>query len=435
MSKFVLTFVHGTWGRGMIFPSGDAAWTTDESTLCRSLRDRLGPDAVFRRFRWSGRNSHTARLKASERLRDFLQEGLNDPPDATHIIVAHSHGGNVALRALGDHPNLREQINGVACLATPFIAAQYRNIGRDGWAILGRGTALALVFVLGGLVESLYFLFTHANVPKRILWMWVCVAVLGLVVSLVLLLRNRIREHASKLRRELSTPPLGRSQLLIIRSPADEASGIIGVFQFLSHATVRLFLFGESCYVSAEALVKKAPGKLLRIGIYWFALLIPFMVLLTFWDDTWSSLSVWLKILVFAGAEISAAVSYVAIMLVVFDGLERLFPRLFSWPKRFILLYAGSLLALLTWLMIPVLSMLLVLPFGWQVALANLLLDVTAETTPLGSWETHLIEPPSSEEIGGPVPPLMHKVYENPRVQRKLGEWIETRGSDAAKRM
>jgi hypothetical protein len=109
--------------------------------------------------------------------------------------------------------------------------------------------------------------------------------------------------------------------------------------------------------------------------------------------------------------------------------------RLFSWPKRLIVTYFGSVLAILIWLMIPVLSMLLVLPFGWQAAFANILLDVTAETTPPGSWEIHLIEPPTSEEIRGPVPPLMHKVYENPRVQRKLGEWIETRDSDAAKRM
>ena len=37
------------------------------------------------------------------------------------------------------------------------------------------------------------------------------------------------------------------------------------------------------------------------------------------------------------------------------------------------------------------------------------------------------------EEIRAAVPPLMHKAYENPRVQRKLGEWIETLGSGAAK--
>jgi hypothetical protein len=73
------------------------------------------------------------------------------------------------------------------------------------------------------------------------------------------------------------------------------------------------------------------------------------------------------------------------------------------------------------WLAIPLLSILM-LPFGWQAAVANIFLNVTAETTPPGSWEIHLIEPPTSEEIGAPVPPLMHKVYENPRVQIKLGE-------------
>src|SRR5262249_24153836 len=130
--KFVLTFVDGTWGRGMICPSGDAEWTTDASTLCKSLRDRLGPDTVFRRFRWSGRNTHAARLNASTRLRDFLQERLAEAPDATHVVVAHSHGGNVALMALRDS-NLRERIAGVACMATPFIVAWYRDIGRDFW--------------------------------------------------------------------------------------------------------------------------------------------------------------------------------------------------------------------------------------------------------------------------------------------------------------
>jgi pimeloyl-ACP methyl ester carboxylesterase len=219
MSKFVLTFVHGTWGRGMIFPSGDAAWTTDESTLCRSLRDRLGPDAVFRRFRWSGRNSHTARLNASERLRDFLQGGLRDSPDATHIIVAHSHGGNVALMAVGDHPNLRERISGVVCLATPFIAAQDRNIGRDAWAILTKGTALALVFLLGQLLMESYFWFKAYDATVSI-WHVVFLAVCGLVVGLVLLLRNRVRERASKLRGELSPRPLEKDKLLLfVRQP------------------------------------------------------------------------------------------------------------------------------------------------------------------------------------------------------------------------
>ena len=91
----------------------------------------------------------------------------------------------------------------------------------------------------------------------------------------------------------------------------------------------------------------------------------------------------------------------------------------------------GAVPAVMTWLMIALLSILM-LPFGWQVAVANILLDVTAETTPPGCWEVQLIEAPASEELEVAAPPLMHKVYENPRVQETLCEWIETRGSVAA---
>jgi hypothetical protein len=360
---------------------------------------------------------------------------IKDPPDATHIIVAHSHGGNVVLMALRDPPNLRERISGVACLATPFIAARDRNIGRHAWAILKKGSVIGL-FLLGGLfIQSLFmwYFLKNKNDPtfdKLLLWNMVYAAACGLVVSVILLLRNRIREHASKLRRELASCPLERSQLLIIRSPADEASGALAFFQFLSEATVRFFLFGESLYVNVEALLKE-PGKLLRIGINGFLAFVAFALLS--WFILYFSDSLWLIIPAVAASEISFIVFFAGTILATYARLARWSPRRFSWLVSSVLTYNASFLALLAWLIIPVLSLLLVLPFGWQVALANLLLDVTAETTPPGSWEIHLIEPPTSEEIGAPVPPLMHKVYENPRVQRKLGEWIETLGSSAAK--
>jgi hypothetical protein len=47
------------------------------------------------------------------------------------------------------------------------------------------------------------------------------------------------------------------------------------------------------------------------------------------------------------------------------------------------------------------------------------------ESTPVGRWETYLLEPPSSEELGTPVPPLMHGVHQNPRAHELVGRWIE----------
>ena len=99
----------------MIWPRGDAPWTAEASTFCKSLSDSLGPNVVFWRLRWSGRNSHTARFNAAKSLRDCLQKGLENREwrDAKHFVVAHSHGGNVALMAL-ENLDSRERIAGIA---------------------------------------------------------------------------------------------------------------------------------------------------------------------------------------------------------------------------------------------------------------------------------------------------------------------------------
>ncbi|WP_139031404.1 hypothetical protein [Bradyrhizobium sp. ORS 375] len=427
----VITFVHGTWGRGVLRPSGDAPWTTDGSSLCRLFRDRFELNVKFRRFRWSGRNSHTARMGASEKLREFLWQGLNDHPGAVHIVVAHSHGGNVTLMSLGDCSSLRERINGVVCLATPFILAQDRNIGTDGWTILKKGTVggllfFAVSFVLFCLEFSLLSRIENLADTRLYLWFMVYTAVVSLLVSASLLLKGRLSNHASKLRRELSPRPLERSRLLIIRSPADEASGALAAFQILGQATVRLFFFGKSIYASIEDLTKQ-PGKLLRIGLRSLLACVAFASLSSLIISF--SESSWLIIPPAVAAAIFFVVGFAASIVAAYVGLARLWPKMFSWLPILILSYCASVLAMLTWLIIPVLSLLL-MPFGWQVALANILLNVTAEAVPPGSWEIHLIEPPTSEEVGGPVPPLMHQVYQNPHVQAKVCQWIEVRAQE-----
>ena len=246
--------------------------------------------------------------------------------------------------------------------------------------------------------------------------------VIGLLNSAILLLGKGLGEYASKLRRELTPDPLAKDQLLIIRSPADEASGGLNIFQFLSQITIRLFLFGESCYANAEDLTKH-PRKLLRVGVFAFVML--FASDGFFLSAPW----LWLQILGGVGLFIFDVIFLVVIALAISAGIRKI-GFAFLNPAVASL---GMVVAMLTWLIIPLLSLLLVLPFGWQAALANILLDVTAESTPPGSWEIHLIEPPTSEEIGVPVPPLMHRVYENPRVHRILCAWIETRGSGATK--
>jgi hypothetical protein len=83
--------------------------------------------------------------------------------------------------------------------------------------------------------------------------------------------------------------------------------------------------------------------------------------------------------------------------------------------------------AALLWPMIAVLSALLVIPFGWQAAVANAFLDVTVEATPVGSWTVHLVDVPTSADAGEHAPRLAHRIYDNPEVLKALGAWIQRR--------
>jgi hypothetical protein len=124
----VVTLVHGTFGR---LPGRDAAWTRDGSFLRRRLEEELGGAVAFLPFRWSGMNWPSARYRAAHRLRDHFRTTAERYPERSHYVVAHSHGGNVVLYAL--RGIVREASPGglpagVVCLSTPFIAAQPRPV-------------------------------------------------------------------------------------------------------------------------------------------------------------------------------------------------------------------------------------------------------------------------------------------------------------------
>ena len=127
-ASVVVTLVHGTFGR---LPGGDAPWVRDGSLLRQSLTEELGPDTTFLPFRWSGMNWPSARYRAADRLREHLRDTAARHPDLGHYVIAHSHGGNVALYALRDaaaDERPGDLPAGVVCLSTPFIAAQPRPV-------------------------------------------------------------------------------------------------------------------------------------------------------------------------------------------------------------------------------------------------------------------------------------------------------------------
>ncbi|MEM1370750.1 MAG: hypothetical protein AAGG72_00835 [Pseudomonadota bacterium] len=120
---FLVTLVHGTFARG-------TGWTQPGSTLRRAIDEAMahhepgnGQTFSFDVFEWSGRNTHAARIRAGYELAGHIRNLRGKHPDARHVIIAHSHGGNIALLA-NKHLPIDLQPAGIATLATPFVFAE-----------------------------------------------------------------------------------------------------------------------------------------------------------------------------------------------------------------------------------------------------------------------------------------------------------------------
>jgi hypothetical protein len=141
--QLLITLVHGTWGRGF-FPQRQRRdrppfWFEEGSLFLARLSTELGdiPHKV-KPLLWSGANSIFERDKTAHALAEHLSTEHAEYPQAVQLAVAHSHGGNIALRAL-HHLQQRDssQLGGadaanplVVTLATPFIEIHQAHFGR-----------------------------------------------------------------------------------------------------------------------------------------------------------------------------------------------------------------------------------------------------------------------------------------------------------------
>lgn len=397
--QYVITLVHGTWAK-------NAPWIEPQSELSRVLQKRLRDGVKVFPFRWTGGNSHTARRQASEDLKKALTQRLQDYSAARHYLICHSHGGNVALRAMADS-SLQEKIDGIVCLATPFLVARERDLGRN-----------PLKHLVGALVVVMFLTIWMMDQVLPASWpAWGRFAAVVLVSSIVMgafaVLVNKWREYAERLRRDLASPAIKRDRILIIRSPADEASGALALFQFISQLSVRMYIRTFMIYERFEVAVNgwaKQKGKMLAVAAGAFMAIVGFVFVIASlpWESGYES---WANVAAVVGVFVSLLVSLEAFLLVL------------GWVEVATVFFRLAASAVV-WPVIILLSVLL-LPFGREVAMANILLDVTAEATPPGSWIVHLIEPPTSKELNKDALPLMHSlVYENPRVLKFVCDWI-----------
>jgi hypothetical protein len=250
----VVTLVPGTW-------AGKAAWTGADSPLSTALT-KAGCQVVP--FEWSHSNCYRARARAAERLAGQLQGQVKENPGARQWVVAHSHGGNIALHAVrylrdscADAPRVS-----TVTLATPFIHARRRAL--KGWSVfvlvlmspivIGLvGSALAggphwrdwAGFALGAVVVSPALLcivgaFMHPGLRWRGSLRWLRRRVIANpehwpedVMGAVLRGEFIRPGYRSQLIASVQSPEVEPEEVFVVRAAGDEASTFLAVGQFL----------------------------------------------------------------------------------------------------------------------------------------------------------------------------------------------------------
>jgi carboxylesterase len=112
----IIYVVHGsnahTWWRRLA--NRGYPWWRRWSLFCCAVRAAFGVECEIREFRWSGKNTHQARISAGAALARVIG---NDNPERRVHLIGHSHGGNVALVAVNNLPGHR--VESVIALANP----------------------------------------------------------------------------------------------------------------------------------------------------------------------------------------------------------------------------------------------------------------------------------------------------------------------------
>src|SRR6266851_4156965 len=166
--------IHGTF-------DNDATWWRPDGSFCERLDNRLrqqgscarcwdsmaAADAI-REFRWNGLNSEASRTHAAELLATKIAALIEKQSVERVHFVAHSHGGNVLLKALFlSRVNVYDdKLGSVIFLGTPFFS--YKSMTSN-WRFIGKFSKIRdgeyyrkNFFVIASKYDEAYRLLRHA---------------------------------------------------------------------------------------------------------------------------------------------------------------------------------------------------------------------------------------------------------------------------------
>jgi hypothetical protein len=283
--QLLITLVHGTWPRGFFrtfFPrivrfkqrvreltrrqrrDPPPFWFEECSPFLARLSSELGDISYkIKPLLWSGENSIYERDKTAQVLAEHLSAEHAEHPQATQLVIAHSHGGNIALRAL-HHLHQRDASRScgaesanplVVTLATPFVEVQPADFG-DRPTLVRLGVLLAIALPL--LIWAPGWLWP---LGKKILPSDVLLIFVGTLITLAVLLllyrfigRNWLSPESQRARQNRvealrDATRLGEivsaqaQRLLIIRAIDDEASLALALGTISNYVITRAIMY------------------------------------------------------------------------------------------------------------------------------------------------------------------------------------------------
>ena len=130
----ILYIIHGsnahTWWRRLA--NRGYPWWRRWSLFNCEIRRAFGAECEIREFRWSGQNTHEARMKAGA---DLAQRIEKEALGRRIHLVGHSHGGNVALAGTNHLPP--GSVESLIILANPNMAVINRKGEPPDWLYWG----------------------------------------------------------------------------------------------------------------------------------------------------------------------------------------------------------------------------------------------------------------------------------------------------------
>jgi hypothetical protein len=304
-------------------------------------------------------------VKAAEELQVRLRDLVREYSGARHFIIAHSHGGNVALYALQDEA-IASKVSGVITLSTPFLWATLRDVGPIKWDhIMTQFTRLIagiIALITGMAIGFSVYRFAHYNVMEAnrfigTAFFATCILVFAGARTILGFLWKAHESRVKRLLSSLQYPNIPQSKLLVIRSAADEASLGLALAQIINELISRLWIW-----------VTLGPVMFRRFLMRWRSI---------------RTATAWLL----GSAGLACA---------VLPGLKNIVPEAIAANVFTVGLYIGvahwltdALQFLMFAVFVPLASLasLALTPFGHDLARTLWVADISAEVAPPGLWQ------------------------------------------------